>query len=87
MQRRRAVDAGETSQQSGGDDGDGSDRLHVHAYGRTDGRPAEDERCGVTPLRDGYVTSDPQQLTQIQSLSAAHTLMQHLRDRRRFNVR
>lgn len=37
--RRQPVDAGQTPQQSRGDDGKGSYRLDVHGNGRTDRRP------------------------------------------------
>lgn len=76
---RRSSHAGQAPQEGGGDDGNGSDRLDVHADGRTDGRPAEDERYRIRLLRTNDPTSDLQQLRQVQSLSAAHRVMQHLR--------
>lgn len=54
----RSVDAGQTPQQSGGDNGNGSDRLDVHGDGRTDSRPAESEGGGVGLLRADHTTSD-----------------------------
>ena len=55
---QQSVDAGQVSQESGGDDGNGSDRLDVHADGRTDSRPAETEHYGVGLLRADHMTSD-----------------------------
>lgn len=60
--RRRPVDAGQTPQQSGGDDGNGPDQLNVHADRRTDSRPAEDECRSVRLVRHDHVTSDLHQL-------------------------
>lgn len=75
---RRPAAAAEAPLQRGGDDRDGAHRRHLHADGRTDGRPAEDERRRVRLLSQDHVTSDLQQLTQLQSLPAAHTLLQSL---------
>lgn len=85
----RSIDADQAPQQSRWDDGDGSDRLNVHADRRTDGRPAEAERCGVSLQRADNTTSHLHQLRDVQSLSAAHNLLQHLRqtDRFRLNLR
>lgn len=73
--RRRPVDGGQTPQQRGGDDGNGSDRLDVHTDGQADGRPAEAEHCSVSLPGAGDVTSDLHQLRQIRGLSAAHALL------------
>lgn len=76
---QRAAHAGQAPQQGGGDDGDGSDRLDVHAGGGTDGGPAEAQRRGVSRLGDEQSSSDLQEVRQIQNLSAAHKLLQSLR--------
>ena len=75
---QRSAHADQTPQQSSGDDGNGSDRLDVHADRRTDSRPAETKRHSVRLLRADHTTSDLYQLRQIQSLSAAHKLLQRL---------
>lgn len=78
---RRAAHAGQAPQQGGGDDGDGSDRLDVHAGGGTDGGPAEAQRRGVGGLGDEQASSDLQEVRQIQNLSAAQDLLQSLTER------
>lgn len=76
---RRAARPCQAPQQGGGDHRDDSDRLDVHAGGGTDGPPAEAERRGVGGgLRDEQVSSELQQVRQVQSLSAAQDLLQLL---------
>lgn len=50
--------AGQTPQQSSGNDGDGSYSLHVQSHRWTNRRPAETEQSGVRLLRTDDTTPD-----------------------------
>lgn len=83
---RRSSRAGQTPQQSGGNDGDSSDSLDVQSHRGTNGGPAETEHSGVTLLGADDTTLDLHQLTQIQILSAGQQLLQRLTRKAQWSV-